>query len=208
MPIPPYMWLKDDGGADTKGSVDVQEREGSIETRLSPSHPPSPPEHLPPVPRHKSLLRIACFPLRQGNRLTIKIPEQPANDAPAVHRRRNLDAHILIQTNGSFIKSLMVNRAERQAVRDFAGAAVLLPLDMSRFQGDGGIIMAHIEAADRALIVIGTQHLLAKMWVAFFADLQQIKPHLFSQLFLNTLRKVRLEDLMGEGIDQLLISVE
>ncbi|HHT3348006.1 TPA: type VI secretion system tube protein Hcp, partial [Klebsiella pneumoniae] len=23
MPIPPYMWLKDDGGADTKRSVDV-----------------------------------------------------------------------------------------------------------------------------------------------------------------------------------------
>ncbi len=37
MPIPPYMCLKDDGGADTKGAVDVQEREGSIETRLSPS---------------------------------------------------------------------------------------------------------------------------------------------------------------------------
>lgn len=48
MPIPPYMCLKDDGGADTKGAVDVQEREGSIETRLSPS--PLPPEHLPPVP--------------------------------------------------------------------------------------------------------------------------------------------------------------
>jgi type VI secretion system secreted protein Hcp len=27
MPIPPYMWLKDDGGADIKGSVDVQDRE-------------------------------------------------------------------------------------------------------------------------------------------------------------------------------------
>ncbi|MCZ5545145.1 type VI secretion system tube protein Hcp, partial [Escherichia coli] len=26
MPIPPYMWLKDDGGADIKGSVDVQDR--------------------------------------------------------------------------------------------------------------------------------------------------------------------------------------
>ncbi|SSN11434.1 Uncharacterised protein [Klebsiella pneumoniae] len=102
----------------------------------------------------------------------------------------------------------MVNRAERQAVRDFAGAAVLLPFDMSRFQGDGGIIMTHIEAADRALIVIGAQHLLAKMRIALFADLQQIKPHLFSQVFLNTLREVRLEDLMGEGIDQLLISVE
>ena len=67
--------------------------------------------------------------------------------------------------------------------------------------------MTHIEAADRALIVIGAQHLLAKMRIALFADLQQIKPHLFSRL-LNTLREVRLEDLMGEGIDQLLISVE
>lgn len=34
IPIPPYMWLKDDGGAEMKGSVDVQEREASIETRL------------------------------------------------------------------------------------------------------------------------------------------------------------------------------
>ncbi len=31
MPIPAYMWLKDDGGADIKGSVDVKDREGSIE---------------------------------------------------------------------------------------------------------------------------------------------------------------------------------
>lgn len=183
-------------------------RSEKVASKPAYHHPPSPPEHLPPVPRHKPFLRIAFFPLRQGNRLTIKIPEQPANDAPAVYRWRNLDANILIQTNGSFIKGLMVNRAERQAVRDFAGAAVLLPFDMGRFQSDGGIIMAHIEAADRALIVIGAQHLLAKMWVALFADLQQIKPHLFCQFFLNTLRKVRLEDLMGEGIDQPLISVE
>lgn len=31
MPIPAYLWLKDDGGADIKGSVDVKDREGSIE---------------------------------------------------------------------------------------------------------------------------------------------------------------------------------
>lgn len=31
MPIPANMWLKDDGGADIKGSVDVKDREGSIE---------------------------------------------------------------------------------------------------------------------------------------------------------------------------------
>lgn len=31
MPIPAYLWLKDDGGADIKGSVDVQDRDGSIE---------------------------------------------------------------------------------------------------------------------------------------------------------------------------------
>jgi len=31
MAIPAYMWLKDDGGADIKGSVDVHNRQGSIE---------------------------------------------------------------------------------------------------------------------------------------------------------------------------------
>lgn len=31
MAIPAYMFLKDDGGADIKGSVDVQGRDGSIE---------------------------------------------------------------------------------------------------------------------------------------------------------------------------------
>lgn len=31
MAIPVYLWLKDDGGADIKGSVDVRDREGSIE---------------------------------------------------------------------------------------------------------------------------------------------------------------------------------
>jgi hypothetical protein len=37
MTIPAYLWLKDDGGADIKGSVDVNGREGSIET-LAISH--------------------------------------------------------------------------------------------------------------------------------------------------------------------------
>jgi type VI secretion system secreted protein Hcp len=31
MAIPAYLFLKDDGGADIKGSVDVRDREGSIE---------------------------------------------------------------------------------------------------------------------------------------------------------------------------------
>lgn len=31
MPIPAYLWLKDDGGADIEGSSTVQGREGSIE---------------------------------------------------------------------------------------------------------------------------------------------------------------------------------
>ena len=35
MAIPVYLWLKDDGGADIKGSVDVQDREGSIEVVAS-----------------------------------------------------------------------------------------------------------------------------------------------------------------------------
>lgn len=37
MAIPAYLWLKDDGGADVKGSVDVHNREGSIEV-LSFTH--------------------------------------------------------------------------------------------------------------------------------------------------------------------------
>lgn len=31
MAIPAYLWLKDDGGADIKGSVEVIDCEGSIE---------------------------------------------------------------------------------------------------------------------------------------------------------------------------------
>lgn len=31
MPIPSYMWLKDDGRANINGSVHVKDREGSIE---------------------------------------------------------------------------------------------------------------------------------------------------------------------------------
>lgn len=31
MAIPVYLWLKDDGGNPVNGSVDVQQREGSIE---------------------------------------------------------------------------------------------------------------------------------------------------------------------------------
>jgi len=31
MAIPIYLWLKDDGGADIKGSADIKDREGSIE---------------------------------------------------------------------------------------------------------------------------------------------------------------------------------
>lgn len=31
MAIPVYLWLKDDGGNAVRGSVDVKDREGSIE---------------------------------------------------------------------------------------------------------------------------------------------------------------------------------
>lgn len=31
MAIPAYLWIKDDGGADIKGAVDIQNREGSVE---------------------------------------------------------------------------------------------------------------------------------------------------------------------------------
>lgn len=34
MPIPVYLWLKDDAGNDIKGSVDVRGRENSIELHM------------------------------------------------------------------------------------------------------------------------------------------------------------------------------
>jgi len=33
MAIPAYLWLKDDGGASIKGSVNIFDREGSIEVQ-------------------------------------------------------------------------------------------------------------------------------------------------------------------------------
>ena len=54
MAIPVYLWLKDDGGADIKGSVDVQDREGSIEVvaqeRVFIRRSCSPRRSTPPAP--------------------------------------------------------------------------------------------------------------------------------------------------------------
>ena len=38
MAIPAYLWLKDDGGADIKGSVDVQGREGTSRPTTTPAN--------------------------------------------------------------------------------------------------------------------------------------------------------------------------
>lgn len=64
MAIPAYLFLKDDGGADIKGSVDVQDREGSIEilsfdhglhipTDSKPENSPA-PGNMPPLTFKKS----------------------------------------------------------------------------------------------------------------------------------------------------------
>ena len=56
MAIPVYLWLKDDGGADIKGSVDVKDREGSIEVLAHGSHKWALAHDCPPntsTPRNK-----------------------------------------------------------------------------------------------------------------------------------------------------------
>ena len=75
MAIPVYLWLKDDGGADIKGSVDVQDREGSIEVvaqkhnlyihRQADRHPYS-----------------YAVPVHQGDRLLQPVPVQGSDHRP------------------------------------------------------------------------------------------------------------------------------
>ena len=71
-----------------------------------------------------------------------------------------------------------------------------------RLPGDRGAVVAHIEATNSAFIVIGTQNLLAEQWVPLFADLQDIKSQFIRDLFLNAFGEVRLEDLLGRGVDE------
>ncbi|WAH61925.1 type VI secretion system tube protein Hcp (plasmid) [Pseudomonas silvicola] len=67
MAIPVYLWLKDDGGADIKGSVDVQDREGSIEVVAQ--------EHNLYIPTDNNTGKLDrhphshAVPVHQGNRL-------------------------------------------------------------------------------------------------------------------------------------------
>jgi hypothetical protein len=64
--------------------------------------------------------------------------------------------------------------------------------------------VAHIEATNGAFIVIGTQNLLAEQWIPLFADLQDIKSQFIRDLFLDAFGEVRLEDLLGQGVDEAL----
>ena len=79
---------------------------------------------------------------------------------------------------------------------------MLFPFDMGGFQGDRGAVEAHIEATNSAFIVIGTQNLLAEQWVPLFADLQDIKSQFIRDLLLDAFGEVRLEDVLGQGVDE------
>ena len=80
MAIPVYLWLKDDGGADIKGSVDVQDREGSIEVVAQ--------EHNLYIPTDNNTGKLTGtpyphpVPVHQGNRLLQPVPVQGGDDRP------------------------------------------------------------------------------------------------------------------------------
>ena len=155
-------------------------------------------------------LGITFFPLRQGNRLY--------HQNPRTARQRCLRRSPLAKPGCAYPHPdqwIALSKPYGESRRALAvgiscRAAVLLPFDMGRFPGDGGgIIMAHIEAADRALIVISAQHLRRKNAVTLFTDLQRNQTPSLQPVLPGILSgKCASEDLMGEGIDQLLISVE
>lgn len=64
MAIPAYLWLKDDGGADIKGSVDVHDREGSIEVTGFSHNLSLPTDGMVPLPME--MIRTINFGLRRG----------------------------------------------------------------------------------------------------------------------------------------------
>lgn len=80
MAIPVYLWLKDDGGADIKGSVDVQDREGSIEVVAQ--------EHNLYIPTDNNTGKLTGtrihtpFLVHQGDRLLQPLPVQGSDHRP------------------------------------------------------------------------------------------------------------------------------
>lgn len=110
-------------------------------------------EHLPLVPFHKPFTRIIFFHLWQRDLFPRKIPEQPLYHSATIHRVGSHHAHIFIQTNRTTIERFMMNCTQRQAIRYFTRTMMLLLSDMGCFKGYRGVVVAHIEAADRTLIM-------------------------------------------------------
>ncbi len=108
-----------------------------------------------PVPFHKLFARIIFFNRWQRNRFSRKIPEQSLYHSTTIYRAGNHHTHIFIQTNRTAIKRFMMDCAQCQAIRYFTRAMVLLS-DMSGFQSNWRIVMAHVKAADSALIIVST----------------------------------------------------
>lgn len=104
-------------------------------------------KHLFPMPFHKPLARIIFFKRWQRNRLSRKILEQQLYHPTTIHRIRNHHTHIFIQANRTKIKRFMMNYVQRQVIRYFARAMMLLPSDMGSFQSNRRIVVAQVEAA-------------------------------------------------------------
>lgn len=158
-------------------------------------------EHFFPVPLNEPFTRIIIPHLRQRDPFPRKIPEQSLNHPTTIHRIRNHHAHIFIQANRATIKRFVVNRAQRQTIGYFAGTTMLFPSDVSRFKRYGRVIVAHIEATDRALIVVSPQYCLAELRIALAKGVLDIETHFIGNIILNTGREMRLQDLLCQRID-------
>lgn len=91
-----------------------------------------------------------------SDRFYRKIPEQSLYHSTTIYRTGNHHTHIFIQANRTAIKRFMMDCAQCQAIRYFTRAMVLLPSDMSNFQSNRRIAVAHVKAADSALIIVST----------------------------------------------------
>jgi len=78
----------------------------------------------------------------------------------------NKEPEICIHVDDALVEHLVMEGAKSKSVRDEVGTVVLIPLNVSRLQGEWGAIHTEVESADGTSIIVCLQHILSKGRIA------------------------------------------
>jgi hypothetical protein len=127
-------------------------------------------EDLPPVPAEEAGFRAPLGPLRGPDLLAVVAQQCFLEPRGAVGLVGDEQHAGVVQGEGTQVERLVVQHAQGQAVALLVGAVGLVPADVGRVQGDGHRAQPHVEAAHGAAVLVGRQHPLAELRVAFSQD--------------------------------------